>query len=171
MLGEYELDENANGWFRPPWKNGWNAVGLCAFGEIYDGKETLFCRQIFEQARQRPIGACDYWEAQDLLRADLSLRAPLAAAGLRCVQLACAKSDGGGVVYNDVLRRTFAESGFDERYSRLHIQTIVREYRCRDSIGTTAVLQNDRNDRQRRAFCIAWDRGLYLAAYALPPVF
>lgn len=84
-------------------------------------------------------------------------------AALRCLQALVAKSDGGGEVYNAILIGPFSTVLPED------VHNLVLEYRCRDSIGTTAELQNDANDRQRRAFSIAWKRGLYHAAYSLPP--
>jgi hypothetical protein len=73
-----------------------------------------------------------------------------------------AKSDGGGEVYNAILIRPFS------RLLPELVEHLVLEHRCQDSIGVSAVLKGDTNDRLRRAFTTAWKRGLYQAAYALP---
>jgi hypothetical protein len=157
VIAEYTLDNNAENWFKLPWRNGWNAVELAArsAGDDEDPWLLLVCaKRIADQ------GA--YWNAQDQLSTTVTPSRMLRAA-LRCLQVLIANSSGGGAVYNAILRGPF-EAQDPERVSDL-----VLEYRCRDSIGTTAVMQGDTNDRLRKAFSIAWGRGLYMAAYSLPP--
>lgn len=167
VLDDYALDNNAYGWFRIPWRDGWNAVKLALRADSNPGEIGLW---IEEQLQARTRSALVYWGAAEHATTALARTAPFLAASLRCIQICVAKSDGGGEIYNDILKRPFLDSSetASEDHLRL-LQALVLEHRCRDSIGTTAVLQNDRNDRQRRAFKIAWSRGLYLAAYALPP--
>lgn len=160
VLAEYTLDNNAGGWFRPPWRDGWNAVKLATTACEDNGElELAFLRGACTRALQPNSNeiyeiAGDYWATA----ADKMLRA-----ALRCLQVLIAKSDGGGEVYNAILITPFAERLPEDVFD------LVLEHRCRDSIGTTAVLQGDINDRQRRAFSIAWKRGLYIAAYAIGP--
>jgi hypothetical protein len=157
VLAEYALDNSAENWFKLPWRNGWNAVELAAraAGDDEDPWLLLVCaRRIADQ------GA--YWNAQDQLSTTVTPSRMLRAA-LRCLQVLIANSSGGGAVYNDILRGPF------EAQDPVLVSDLVQEYRCRDSIGTTAVLQGDANDRLRKAFSIAWGRGLYMAAYSLPP--
>ena len=65
--------------------------------------------------------------------------------------------------YNAILIPAFVDADPEQ------VADDIMEHRCRDSIGTTAVFQGDSNDRQRGAFRTAWLRGLYIAAYSLPP--
>ncbi len=159
-LAEYSLDNNAHGWFRPSWRDGWNAVELATragVGFSHDEAST-WLEEIYNRRNAHPSV---YWTAQDLLASNISTK--MIRAALRCLQALIANSHGGGEVYNAILVGPFSERLPEEVFD------LVLEYRCRDSIGTTAQLQGDTNDRQRRAFSIAWNRGLYLAAYSLPP--
>jgi hypothetical protein len=158
VLSEYSLDSNAAGWFRPAWRDGWNAVELAAAACEDDGQAELAflrgaCERHLATSEVYEI-AGDYWATA----ADKMLRT-----ALRCLQVLIAKSDGGGEIYNAILVGPFSERLPEEVFD------LVLEHRCRDSIGTTAQLQSDGVDRQRRAFTIAWKRGLYLAAYAIKP--
>jgi hypothetical protein len=157
VLAEYSLDNNAGGWFRPAWRNGWNAVELAAKA-IDPCAERAWLEAVCAQPH---TSAEAYWRASELLYGGGIGR--MTGAALRCLQVLIANSDGGGEVYNSILVGPFSEELPEDVFD------LVLEYRCRDSIGTTAVLQGDNNDRQRRAFSIAWNRGLYLAAYSLPP--
>jgi hypothetical protein len=175
VLADYQLDNNAFGWFRPPWRNGLNAAGLCnlAAFTLWDHHEPESAlvhnaRKLTDSIVQgHKIGA--YAEAGELYnrlvfpRGGMTFR--LLATGLRCAQLHLANSHGGGHVYNELLIPEFL--GVDPAT----VEAIILEWRCRDAIGTTHHLQRDHNDRQRSAFTIAWRRGLYLAAYSLPPAF
>jgi hypothetical protein len=161
VIAEYSLDNNAGGWFRPAWRDGWNAVELASTIAYRDERcEPTFGGWLRTVCTHRSDDHETYWRAQDLLATSPS---PMFRAAFRCLQILIAKSAGGGEVYNAILvgpvSRMLPEAVYD----------LVLEYRCRDSIGTTAQLAGDINDRQRRAFTIAWKRGLYQAAYALPP--
>jgi hypothetical protein len=112
--------------------------------------------------RQRSISQDSYWIADELLSTELTPDRMLRAS-LRCLQVLIANSDGGGMVYNSILLGPF--SGLTPST----VADTVLQYRCRDSIGVFPMLQGDGNDRLRRAFSIAWKRGLYMAAYSLPP--
>jgi len=173
VLAEYSLDNNAGGWFRPTWRDGWNAIELAlaaakakriADHEVKSGTELSTIVWLTDVCERRVGSSEIYWMIQDTsLGTNDTQIGVLLRAALRCLQILIAKSDGGGEVYNAILVRPFAAMFPEEVYD------LVLEYRCRDSIGVSAQLAGDLNDRQRRAFAIAWKRGLYLAAYSLPP--
>lgn len=155
VIAEHQLDNNAAGWFKMPWRDGWNATELAArAAESPDGWLSDVCRM-------RATGQDIYWQAQDRLSTVIT-PSPMMRAGLRCLQLMLARSDGGGEVYNAVLIGPFSTLLPE------NVADLVLEYRCRDSIGVSPNLLGDGNDRLRRAFSIAWKRGLYAAAYSLP---
>jgi len=161
VIAEYQLDNNAYGWFRMPWRDGWNAVRLAhAVGQEQPNSGPLGLSFTRHDCANDPSL---YWAAEErLIDRTLILNAPQRAA-LRCLQVLIANSSGGGEAYNAILIPAF-----------LHVPEAVAapfilEARCRDSIGTTAQLQGDANDRQRAAFRTAWSRGLYMAAYSIPP--
>jgi hypothetical protein len=156
VIAEYTLDNNAENWFRMPWRDGWNAVEL-AVSAIVDVTPDWW---LIEKCEKRIIGSDTYEVAQEFMGLTPSR---MTRAALRCLQVLVAKSDGGGEIYNAILLRPFA-AVYPES-----VADFVLEYRCRDSIGTTSELKGDANDRLRRAFATAWRRGLYLASYSLPP--
>lgn len=160
VIAEHQLDNNANGWFLIPWRSGWNAVELANRAACHDRGD---CELLWldDVCRNRTTSEDTYWTAQDLLATTTTPNRTLRAA-LRCLQVMLAKSDGGGEVYNAILLGVF--SAFDP----VNVEDLVLEYRCRDSIGVSSRLAGDANDRLRRAFSIAWKRGLYAAAYSLP---
>ena len=172
MLDECRLDNNATGWFTVPWNEGWNAVGLAyAMWDstleeslVLDMAASDFLKELLEAHRlrkpQRLSGAETYWQASELIKG-MPMKGSLYAT-LRCLQVTISHSSGGGQVFNDLLFNAIR----DEVPDQLH-EELVLEYRCRDAIGTTSVLQGDAFDRQRRAFSLAWRRGLYLASYSL----
>lgn len=165
VIAEHKLDNNADNWFRMPWRNGWNAVELAVRAYEAAHSNEYHARHqdpwLYDLCQSRTADDSYYWLAQDRLASTIT-PSPLMRAGLRCLQILLAKSDGGGEVYNAILRGPFSTL-FAEQ-----VGDSVLEFRCRDSIGTTAKLQGDGNDRLRRAFITAWSRGLYLAAYSLP---
>lgn len=155
VIAEYSLDNNAFGWFQVPWRDGWNAVGLaCTLSQIEPPS------WLYKAIDTRNIEPSMYWLAEEQL-ADCT--DPMLRAALRCLQVLIANSSGGGHAYNAILIPPF--TGLDPE----RITDTIMEWRCRDSIGTTVQFQGDANDRQRGAFRAAWRRGLYLAAYSLPP--
>jgi len=177
VIDEYRLDDTAYGWFRPPWRDGLNAMRLA--------REAAESPGIALEA----LGLPSEREAVDILynhapgdgstiyeragKAYCALVQPkvntnyarLLAAALRCLQIKLARSDGGGTVYNEILIPVFLP------LEPSSVEQLVMQHRCVDAIGTTPSLQGDHNDRQRQAFRIAWERGLYLAAYSLPPAY
>ncbi|MGH7179934.1 MAG: hypothetical protein ACREJC_21335 [Tepidisphaeraceae bacterium] len=154
VIAEHSLDNNAENWFSIPWRDGWNAVELAAAVAEPDS----WLRDVCQNRRTEQDV---YWEAQDRLAL---MPSKMSRAALRCLQILIAKSDGGGEVYNAILLAPFSVL-LPENVDRL-----VRDYRCHDSIGLYPKPQGDEHDRLRRAFSIAWDRGLYHAAYSLPRV-
>lgn len=178
VISEYQLDNNAYGWFRAPWYDGTNAAGLCFAAEDvnydhYPDQRADDARQLiraFIAGQHVPPTENIYEKAGNLAHGFIASKvntntAKLLAAGLRCIQLKIANSHGGGAVYNEILIPAFLP------IEPAKVEAFVLEWRCRDSIGTTHFLKGDHNDRQRQAFTIAWRRGLYLAAYSLPPTF
>lgn len=162
VISEYEIDNNAYGWFILPWRDGWNAVEL-AFACASEAGEVEDDEWLAAVIRDRWADQDVYWKAQDRL-AWGSTPNKLIRAAYRCLQVLIARSDGGGVVYNEILLGPFSEL-LPEK-----VEDRVLEYRCRDSINVSSKLAGDVNDRQRRAFTIAWKRGLYMAAYSIPPI-
>lgn len=175
VLDEHRLDQNAAGWFTVPWRVGYYAasLGLACFREnadkfhpfqsprekeIYDWlAETLTTGQRYDHL---------YWQAGEFLqRIDLENVSQYLFAALRCFQVWVSNSDGGGEVYNYILK-----SAFDKTEPSHLLEDVVLEWRCRDALGVSSVLQSDHNDRKRRAFVIAWRRGLFHAAYSIAPV-
>jgi len=173
VLDEMRLDNNAYGWFRPTWRDGENAVALAKnvalSSAIFDDADlpTIRIKAVLDLANRRPE---TYMLAGDLFLEIMGTprktnAARLLGAALRCLQLKIANSHGGGAVYNDVLIPAFLP------IDPVLVEQYVMTHRCQDSIGTSITLRGDRNDRQRAAFRVAWQRGLYLAAYSLPPAF
>lgn len=173
VIAEGALDNNAHGWFCTPWRDGWNAVELAH--DLVEPNEpnswraveaTWLGRLIYAgpQERERTRWGNEvYWMAEEQLRDTTDVADRMMRAALRCLQVLVANSSGGGHAYNAILIPAF-----------LHVNPAavvdsIMEHRCEDSIGTTMQLQGDENDRLRSAFRTAWSRGLYLAAYSLPP--
>lgn len=176
MIAEYQLDNNAYGWFRLPWRDGINAVGLCrtaidVVGDLYPDDRVVDAKLLLTEAIQYPsVPSSMYERAGDLAHYYMAGKintntAKLLIAGLRCLQLRISNSHGGGAMYNEWLVPTFLPI----EVSR--VEEIVLDWRCHDAIGTGHHLRGDRNDRRREAFVTAWRRGLYMAAYSIQPAF
>jgi hypothetical protein len=172
VLDEHRLDQNAAGWFKVPWRDGWCAVRLAVgcFDSTFDHysseREGDICKFLKLQIVKHECTAEGYWTAAEYLNGvDTDNVSPFLLAALRCLQVLISNSSGGGEVYNVILSLAFGRVAPDHLF-----EEIVLEHRCRDALGTTSIPQNDKNDRVRRAFSIAWRRGLYLAAYSLKPV-
>lgn len=175
VLSEYQLDNNAYGWFRPAWRNGEWAIGLATAAAyapgVFDGdRMTLLEEASIKTLIESPQRDGAVYERADAFHRALiqpkvnTNTARLLAAALRCLQLKIANSHGGGAVYNEVLIPAFLP------IRPPLVEDLVLDFRCNDAIGTSRQLRNDRNDRQRSAFTTAWKRGLYLAAYSIQPV-
>jgi len=179
VIAEYSLDNNAYGWFRPPWRDGQLPARLALEAARTEG---IFNNEMLDDfadasvliglSPRSPMGSTTirYEEAgkvyQRLIYPKVNTpMAMLVSASMRCLQLFLANSHGGGEVYNEVLIPAFLP------VEPSLVENIVLEFRCLDAIGVTHHLRGDRNDRQRAAFTTAWRRGLYLAAYSLPPAF
>lgn len=169
-MAEYQLDNNAYGWFRPAWRNGEWAVALANaaamrfsdyHSSLYDEiRETLDAER--SGATYARAGELHSSLIQPKINTDTAL---LLAAALRCLQVLIANSHGGGTVYNEILIPAFLP------LDPAIVAGDVLYWRCHDAIGTSPHLKGDRCDRTRSAFSIAWRRGLYLAAYSLPSCF
>jgi hypothetical protein len=172
-LAEYQLDNNAYGWFRPAWKNGEWAIALAkavaigphcvpedwhpSYDEILLVLDGSRSPEVYEQAGDLH---------RELIRPKVNTNtARLLAAALRCTQVLIANSHGGGTVYNEILIPAFLPLDVE------HVAEDVLFWRCHDALGTSPHMKGDRNDPGRSAFTTAWRRGLYLAAYAIRPAF
>lgn len=174
VLDEHRLDHNAMGWFTLPWRHGYNAasVAYACFTrnvDTYASKREKHIESFLHGVLATPTTATevDYERAAMMLeRVDTDEVSSYLRASLRCLQIWLSNSSGGGHAYNSVLmvpvERSLIPIGL--------IEDVVLEWRCRDAIGTTAVMQSDRHDRARRAFTIAWKRGLFHAAYSIAPI-
>jgi len=160
VIAEYALDNNAFGWFRAPWRNGKNAIELA---RLAAPKAPPFSKEIdnwLHACFPEPDLDPTHYEYAGILLNEATN--PFQHAALRCMQVMLAHSDGGGHVYNIPLIGAF------RTIEPVLVEQLVMECRCRDAIGVGLQLQHDSNDRLRRAFKIAWERGLYLVAYSLP---
>lgn len=166
-LDERRLDKNAEGWFSVPWRDGWNAVSLghaAYFLLDYRAPSTVssVAADLGLWLSERRTDAFAYWNIDDAIaevgRASLMLRA-----ALRCMQIVIARSDGGGEVYNAILRPAF------DSYTPEAIESVIEPIRCLDALGfgSPGATHPESYERRKKAFQIAWRRGLYRAAYAL----
>lgn len=162
VLAEYSLDNNAHGWFRMPWRDGWNAVMLAYNAPSVAKPSAEIADFVVNAYLRRETSSWLYHEADTYLHTSTEANRHQRAA-LRCLQVLIAKSDGGGHVYNDILIPAFLNC------EPSWVSEAILNWRCQDSIGVSPMMTGDSNDRLRRAFKIAWDRGLYAAAYSLPP--
>ena len=177
VIAEHTLDTHAGGWFVTPWRCGLNAARLARFAATLEGVCDWYAAgitrveevEILATIDVEPLSAETYERASRLYNRltfpKISANSSrFAAAALRCRMLYLSHSDGGGPVYNEVLYPVFAPipSHLTER--------LVAEWRCQDAIGTTLQFRGDKHDRERGAFRIAWQRGLYHAAYSIKPV-
>lgn len=172
-IAEYQLDNNAYGWFRPAWKSGEWAISLAksiALGPLCAPEDWHPSYDEILLVLDGPRSPEAYERAGQLHSALIQPKvntntARLLAAALRCLQALIANSHGGGTVYNEILIPAFLPLDV------LAVADSVLYWRCCDAIGTPPTLHGDRNDSARGAFSTAWRRGLYLAAYAIRPAF
>lgn len=167
MLAEHEFDEGVKGWLVPPWRDGWNAVSFAK--EVHERVEgtklNWATTRLHEIIHDRESTPDLYWFAQDAITQYHHVY-PILAAAYRCFQVRIShNSAGDGSIYNMILTHASVD------HSRVieFVSAQMLEARCRDAIGTTAIMQNDGHDSLRQAFTIAWKRRLYSAAYALKP--
>lgn len=161
VIDQHRLDQNAEGWFEIPWRDGWNAVDLAyhAFERFAVGNSNHELTTIL--ANRKPSAEL-YWHANEEIANSNTLGwERFTYAAWRCLQVLVSNSSGGGVVYNDILRRAFRDID--------GLEDIVLMHRMRDALGVPSVMDGGTMDRARRAFSIAWKRGLYHAAYSIRP--
>lgn len=176
IIAEQQLENNAAGWLLLPWRSGWNVVRLMLAIDVSMSAGLLYALgrpeheaqlNLDRWLRTRDQSSSTYHIADDLRDRVIAIspdnRARALVCALRCVQVLIAKSDGGGHVYNDVIRAFIDSRGVTDELSEQ-----ILDARCWDAIGVGSQLRNDKQDRYRRAFRIAWARGLYQAAYAIP---
>lgn len=167
-LAECRLDTGARGWFDMPWRDSWNAVALAAdlahaatIDTTPDDAEAISFVRCAAVARAADTET--YHRADELLR--LCAGNALVSAALRCLQLTMSRSDGGGEVPSVVLRIAYERACIAGTH-----ESLVITHRCHDALGTTVERQGDAFDKIRRAFSIAWDRGMFRTIYGLPHV-
>jgi len=168
VLDENRLETDVEGWLTLPWRDGWCTAKLAydMWGDAR-GARSPIARRLCTIIGMRSMTPGTYAEAEDLRARTLAARAlgdetmSLLSACARCIQMLIAGSHGGGHVYNDVLRQAISDASITD------VAIPFIEARCWDAIGTHVGLANDHNDVLRRAFKIAWERGLYHAAYSI----
>lgn len=154
-------------WQQVPWHYGANAVRL-AFNAAMRLNDKL---EANASARLKALGVLvsgsrgpgSYESGEMILEILSETPEPPALniairATVRCWQLLVSHSDSGGHGYNAVL----------QRLAEHLLPSEVLHWRCKDAIGVFPALLNNVDDKLRRAFTIAWGRGLYRAAYSLP---
>lgn len=184
LVASVMAEEKSHGWFSHPWRDIRNAVLLAydaAEGTaLIEGRFADFCQDggppgafngavcaawRYLRAFVQETTAGSYIESGDHL-AELLFDddgvGRLTCAALRCHQLWVTGADGA--VPNLVLDKVvyYRDSPV--------IESIVREARALDAIGTSTTLRNDAGDRTRRAFRYFWDHGFHAAAYRLKEV-
>lgn len=165
VLDENRLEHDSEGWFTIPWRDGWNAVTLahrlCPTWDALGAKNFMTIAISKRDASNQTYWQCDEYLSQ--ISTNIGVDATFIYAALRCLQVLSSNSSGGGEVYNTILRRAVDKSGCNVE----DIENSILIYRCLDAIGVGPLLMNDPHDRYRRAFTIAWKRGLFHAAYAI----
>lgn len=183
IIAENRLATDARGWFELPWRSGWNVAWLgVAIETRLVGRNSELSTKISgwiakHQYARMPIvfWYSDHAELSLIYQEAESYREPTSSkytqrsallVALRAIQLEIARSSGGGHVYNALLIQLLSDLNRPPHY----FADLVMQARCKDALGTTIQLKNDADDRKRRAFKTAWERGLYHAAYAIGPV-
>jgi hypothetical protein len=166
------LDESkhttATHWQQVPWRKGCYAVSLAltAAGRLNEklrADEDTRLIALADLVGRPPYLPGSYESGEMILEMLTEHPAPpviniAMRATVRCWQLLVSHSDSGGHGYNAVLTRLAEHL----------LPSEVLYWRCRDAIGVFPALLNNADDKLRRAFTIAWGRGLYRAAYSLP---
>lgn len=173
IIADHRLENNAKGWFELPWRDGRNAILLAhaEFTRIAIPRSTPNERQaacLVYTTVSSLTGMIDaYHSAQELLGLITrdSHAARVIRAALRCLQIYIARSDSGGHGYNHILRAVFEQATDDS-------SSLIETWRCLDAIrlDPTEPCISQYNERRRRAFLIAWRRGLYYAAYSISSI-
>lgn len=162
LLDEHRLETNAKGWFTMPWRNGRYAVGLALTVFGTERVRAVSIPDVLLLAWHN-ISSMSYEELDDLrylMPIDHHLSRFIRGA-LRCQQLLLSKSDGGGMVYNDVLSVAIGDYVSEEQ---------MIEWRARDALNVPVGQTTAAWEHARKTFGLAWKRGLYHAAYAIKPV-
>lgn len=163
-----------------PWRNGVNVVGLClAVHRTLVPKETKHLDVVEElrrfTERTDEFRVDDYWtlqRVQDHLAGQIHYPwERMLDVGARSAQLVISASHGGGRVYNDLLQLAWPTISQLPRLIPDHLVrrcgALLREFRCKDALNVDPSFDGGQDDRLRRAFYTAWDRGLYQVAYAV----
>jgi len=173
VLAENKLDD-FDAQFEAPWRDGWNTVALLfeeaiarGIDQVFEGPgwsaqlalwitDRLVSPDVYRQAELMEVGAL-----RELMTRAIDaygLRAIALAA--RCAQLVTANTSAGGHAFNPLLKRFYSTVIATPTELKR-----IRKHRCNDAVGIER--EDHKNDRERRAFNIAWERGLYRAAYAI----
>lgn len=168
LLAEDVEPHAPGGWFRLPWRDGRQAVGLVG-DLLYREGHTISDRVVRHVMDLVPGDPDLYWRCEELRDevfdtgfASISLTT-LLLMRLRMLQLLASNSHGGGHGYNTVLLRDWhrlAPEHVD------HAQQLVQHRRLLDALGVDGSLSNV-SPRRVQAFATAWRNGLFRAAYAL----
>jgi hypothetical protein len=171
VLWDNQSPAAIDGWLGLPWNNAQNAIGLLLdwhravvmSAELTADEETVVSF-LDVVTRLSTAAAVDsngslYWTSKTLadnLRAVPGVSARCLAEGLEMAQRFLAFSDGGGALYNDHLRAAYdlVSSQFE-----VNAKATVLKRRMDD------VVPDPHDLRRRKAFVIAWERGLFKLAY------
>lgn len=175
VLDEHRLDQNVEGWFTIPWRDGWRAVELgIAMTLRYNKPQAEADIQIYnfisDAIVRRNASPEAYWQSAEIIQLcnliqDRNTHAFLYAS-LRCFQVLSSNSSGGGEVYNYLLKRALQTISVQIA----GYEGLVMKYRCYDALGIDEKMaQHDFYTKSVKAFEIAWKRGLFHAAYAIAP--
>ena len=175
VLAENKLDD-FDAQFEAPWRDGWNAVALlfeeaiaCGIARAPEG--LGWSAQLTLWITDRLVSPDVYRQAElmevEALRALITMPSSVDMYGMRaialaarCAQLVVANTSAGGHAFNPLLKRFYSTVVSDDNELWR-----IRKHRCNDAVG--AEREDHANARERRAFNIAWERGLYRAAYAI----
>lgn len=159
VLVEAKAEYDVPGWLSVPWRNGWNAARL-ALNITTEAPEFERIEPFYKFVESmHTIGdrsPSAYAHLEELLREiRWSHATPAMRVAMRCMQVVIANSDGGGQVENALL-----ESIVTGQHEGLML-----EARRIDAVGHDI---SPVGERRRQAFLIAWRKGLYRVAYAIP---